>query len=124
MKDAHEHAPPSDHPEARPGHHDHDHDHDDGHGRAHGHEGAPHHDHSHQDHADDCCGGGACATVEAPHVPVSMPAGSLVLRIPAMDCPTEEGQIRIALERSTDVRRLSFDLAGRVLAVEAPSASW
>lgn len=41
-----------------------------------------------------------------------------------MDCPTEEGQIRRALERFPEVRRLQFDLAGRALAVDAPSASW
>ncbi|MDA8128245.1 MAG: heavy metal translocating P-type ATPase [Betaproteobacteria bacterium] len=47
-----------------------------------------------------------------------------MLRIPAMDCPVEEGQIRAALERFEDIRRLSFDLAGRVLAIEAPNVSW
>ena len=37
--------------------------------------------------------------------------GGLLLRIPAMDCPTEEGQIRRALEGFTDIRSLRFDLA-------------
>ncbi|ODV11384.1 MAG: copper-translocating P-type ATPase [Rubrivivax sp. SCN 70-15] len=41
-----------------------------------------------------------------------------------MDCPTEEGQIRVALEQFVNIRRLSFDLAGRALAVEAPPAVW
>ena len=41
-----------------------------------------------------------------------------------MDCPTEEGQIRRALERFPDVRRLTFDLPGRSLSVDAPAASW
>lgn len=41
-----------------------------------------------------------------------------------MDCPTEEGQIRAALERFPAIRRLSFDLAGRALAVEAPASDW
>ena len=50
--------------------------------------------------------------------------GQFHLRIPDMDCPTEEGQIRRALERFKDVRRLSFDLTGRVLSVDAPSESW
>ncbi len=41
-----------------------------------------------------------------------------------MDCPTEEGQIRRALERFTQVRRLTFDLPGRTLIVDAPSSAW
>jgi Cd2+/Zn2+-exporting ATPase len=41
-----------------------------------------------------------------------------------MDCPTEEGQIRAALEGIATIRRLSFDLPGRALAVDAPSAAW
>jgi Cd2+/Zn2+-exporting ATPase len=55
-----------------------------------------------------------------------MPAarGGLLLRIPAMDCPTEEGQIRRALEGFADVRRLHFDLPARALSVDAPAASW
>ncbi|MEY8689260.1 MAG: heavy metal translocating P-type ATPase [Leptothrix sp. (in: b-proteobacteria)] len=41
-----------------------------------------------------------------------------------MDCPTEEGEIRRALERVADVRRLQFNLPGRTLAVDASPASW
>jgi Cd2+/Zn2+-exporting ATPase len=41
-----------------------------------------------------------------------------------MDCPIEEAQIRGVLARFTTVRRLSFDLAGRTLGVEAPPAAW
>ncbi|MFT7774575.1 MAG: heavy metal translocating P-type ATPase [Roseateles sp.] len=41
-----------------------------------------------------------------------------------MDCPTEEGQIRRALEGFPDVRRLHFDLPARALTVDAPPASW
>ena len=48
----------------------------------------------------------------------------LLLRVPAMDCPTEEAQIRKALENFTEIRRLSFDLPGRVLTVDAPAALW
>jgi Cd2+/Zn2+-exporting ATPase len=51
-------------------------------------------------------------------------SGGLLLRIPAMDCPTEEGLIRRALERFPEVRRLHFDLAGRALTVDAPPAAW
>ncbi|CAM3871096.1 heavy metal translocating P-type ATPase [Roseateles saccharophilus] len=41
-----------------------------------------------------------------------------------MDCPTEEGQIRRALEGFADIRRLHFDLAARALSVDAPASSW
>jgi len=75
------------------------------------------------DHAPlDACGSDACTA------PISLQraaaqGGALLLRIPQMDCPTEEGQIRRALERFTDVHRLTFDLPGRSLAVDAPAAS-
>jgi Cd2+/Zn2+-exporting ATPase len=52
------------------------------------------------------------------------PTNGLLLRIPAMDCPTEEGQIRRALEGFTDVRSLRFDLPARALMVDAPQSSW
>ena len=41
-----------------------------------------------------------------------------------MDCPTEEGQIRRALEGFAGVRRLHFDLPARTLTVDAPVSSW
>ncbi|WP_240202000.1 cation-translocating P-type ATPase [Burkholderia sp. LMG 13014] len=47
--------------------------------------------------------------------------GMHLLRIPAMDCAVEEGQIRRALEGMPDIARLRFDLSGRVLGVDAPS---
>ncbi len=50
--------------------------------------------------------------------------GQLLLRVPAMDCPTEEGQIRRALEAFPDARRLSFDLAARTLSIDAPAEAW
>jgi len=55
---------------------------------------------------------------------VAAAPGGLLLRIPAMDCPTEEGLIRRALEPIADVRRLHFDLAGRALTIDAPPAAW
>jgi Cd2+/Zn2+-exporting ATPase len=51
-------------------------------------------------------------------------ATGLLLRIPAMDCPVEEGQIRRALEQFPQIRRLAFDLPGRTLAVDAPDDVW
>jgi Cd2+/Zn2+-exporting ATPase len=71
----------------------------------------------------DTCGGDACAAPLVLHT-AAMPADALLLRIPQMDCPTEEGQIRRALERFAEVRRLTFDLPGRSLAVAAPASSW
>ncbi|KQV96786.1 4-deoxy-4-formamido-L-arabinose-phospho-UDP deformylase [Pelomonas sp. Root1237] len=41
-----------------------------------------------------------------------------------MDCPTEEGQIRRALERFPEVRGLRFDLPARALDIDAPQATW
>lgn len=41
-----------------------------------------------------------------------------------MDCATEEGQIRRALEGFEGVRRLQFDLPARTLAVHAPPEKW
>jgi Zn2+/Cd2+-exporting ATPase len=41
-----------------------------------------------------------------------------------MDCPTEEGQIRRALERFPEVVGLRFDLPARALSIDAPSAVW
>ena len=84
------------------------------------------HDETHHDHGDsqphehDCCSSAACSAPVARAVPI---AGSLLLRIPAMDCPTEELQIRRALEGFPEAR-LQFDLPGRVLAVDAPSTAW
>lgn len=72
-------------------------------------------------------GGSSCCApdVVAPSKPINAaPAGGLLLRIPAMDCAIEEGQIRQALEGVPSVRRLNFDLAGRTLGVDAPQDSW
>ncbi len=77
-----------------------------------------HDSHSHDDHGHSCCGH-APAPTPAAHLP-----DDLLLRIPTMDCPTEEGQIRRALERIDGVGRLRFDLAGRTLSIDAPGALW
>ncbi|MBX3670931.1 MAG: heavy metal translocating P-type ATPase [Rhodocyclaceae bacterium] len=70
----------------------------------------------------------ACnATAKAPDESVkqqSVRSGQLLLRVPAMDCPTEEGQIRRALEGLPDARRLSFDLGARTLSIDAPAEAW
>ena len=90
------------------------------------------HDHAHDEHdhgevthspgvdgSHSCCSSSSCTT-PAPAGPV---AGGLLLRIPAMDCPTEEGQIRRALEHFPDMR-LQFDLPGRSLTIDAPANRW
>ena len=48
----------------------------------------------------------------------------LLLHIPAMDCPTEEGQIREALKSLAGIRSLQFDLAARTVAVDAAESAW
>lgn len=95
-------------------HHGHDHGHD--HAKEHGHgDRKPHAQHG------SCCG----STTDQPAtVSVGPFSGGLLLRIPEMDCPTEEGQIRRALEGFPEVRSLRFDLPGRALTVDAPPKVW
>lgn len=80
---------------------------------------------AHVDDGHDQCGGSACsATAIQATTTVAAAPGELLLRIPQMDCATEEGQIRRALEPLQGLRRLRFDLAGRTLAVDAPAETW
>ena len=96
----------------RHGHdHDHDHDHDHGHGQ-----------HPAHQHDDSSCGASACATLAKPIT--WAPVNALLLRIPDMDCASEESQIRRALEGLDTVRGLRFDLGARTLAVDAPASVW
>lgn len=68
-----------------------------------------------------CCGGGAqAATVAVSALPLPR-AGTAVYRIPAMDCPVEEAEIRRALESVNGIRALNFQLAARTLAITAPA---
>lgn len=67
-----------------------------------------------------CCSSGTPpAAPLAPPRRDALPPGtqSLRLHIEAMDCPTEEGLLRRALERMPGIERLDFDLIGRVLTV-------
>ena len=99
----------------------------------HTHTGHRHGEHEHHGHehahapapASSCCHRSGCATA-APLLPPAPAAthGGLLLRIPAMDCPTEEGQIRRALEGMPGIRGLRFDLPARALSVDAPPATW
>ncbi|HRH81640.1 MAG TPA: heavy metal translocating P-type ATPase [Thiobacillaceae bacterium] len=49
-------------------------------------------------------------------------AGVTVLLIPAMDCPSEENDIRRALAAIDGIRSLSFQLSARTLAIDAPNS--
>ena len=51
-------------------------------------------------------------------------AGMLNLRVPDMDCPGEESQIRRALEGYAAIKSLRFDLGARTVAIDAPEADW
>src|SRR5690606_19490801 len=99
-------------------HHNHRHDHPHGDPHA-GHAHAPA---THSAPADACCDSGAHATATA--APRAAAPGELRLRIPAMDCAVEEGEIRRVLEAFGDIRRLHFDLPARTLGIDAPTASW
>ena len=66
----------------------------------------------------------SCCAHSASAEPTLSPADSKeahLLRIPAMDCAVEEGQIGPVLEGFPQVPRLSCDLPGRVLAADAPA---
>ena len=106
----------------------HRHDHERGPGD-HSHANEPHghaHAHAHAHAHDACspCGHGHHDHAPAQAATLSATAGGLLLRVPAMDCPTEEAQIRRVLEPLDGVAGLRFDLAGRALAVNAPAERW
>ena len=106
------------HEHAHGDHADHHDEHDHAHGAVHDHG----HDHAHaHQHETPCCGSPCGSETKSP---VAATSGGLLLRIPAMDCPTEEGQIRRALERFPEVRGLRFDLPARALDIDAPQAAW
>ena len=48
----------------------------------------------------------------------SRTSGSVTIRIPAMDCPVEQGQIQNALTGHPSVRSMKFNLSERTLSVE------
>jgi Cd2+/Zn2+-exporting ATPase len=67
---------------------------------------------------DSRCTAGAC---QAGNATDALPAAgaATVFRIPTMDCPVEENEIRLALEPVLGIRSLSFQLATRTLAIQA-----
>jgi Cd2+/Zn2+-exporting ATPase len=96
---------------AKPAAHEHPaHSHDDG--------GSCKHDHDHNHvHAHE-------HSTAAPPVPPprSIPAGTAVYHIPAMDCAAEEAAIRHALAGFASIQSLRFALGARTLTVQAPEA--
>ena len=72
----------------------------------------------------DCCnkpsntGAGAIPPVSASATPT--PAGATRFRIPAMDCASEESDIRRALAAVPGIRSLKFQLVARTLTIDAP----
>ena len=93
---------------------DHDHEHDRHHGHDHGMNARPH-------PSDDIR---CCADPETSGVSSTSLSGGLLLRIPAMDCASEESQIRRALEDHATIKALRFDLGARTLVVDAPQEAW
>jgi len=72
------------------------------------------------------CGcGDTCATAPGPGVGIAPIGneGATTFRIPTMDCASEEGEIRRALESVSGVRGLDFRLGARTLAIDAPAAA-
>ena len=64
-----------------------------------------------------CCGHDDPGAPPTSHGAMPVGATALVLRIPAMDCPSEEAIIRRALEGADGIDELRFDLLGRTLTV-------
>ena len=70
------------------------------------------------------CAGNCTAPLSLPVVPASTSqAGSTVLHIPSMDCPSEENDIRRALADIESIRSLGFQLSARTLTIEAPDSA-
>lgn len=85
----------------------------------------PYHAEKHRSNEPEGCAcSGGCATdttstQDAPRVSVSNSSGnSSVFRIPAMDCPNEENDIRKALAGIEGIRSLRFELAPRTLTID------
>ena len=70
-----------------------------------------------------CAGGCAALPLAEPAMAQTMPSGSAVFIIPAMDCPVEESEIRKALDAIPGIRALRFELAARRLTIDAPEAA-
>lgn len=58
--------------------------------------------------------------VDSPVASAGSLAGMAIFRIPAMDCASEEADIRRALDTVPGIRSLNFQLMARTLAIDAP----
>ena len=87
---------------------------------------APHAGKQTSNHNGNCGCSGSCASMTmapqaVPESFASNPPGTVsVFRIPAMDCPNEENDIRKALTGIDGIRSLRFELTARTLTMEAP----
>ncbi|MBL8277238.1 MAG: heavy metal translocating P-type ATPase [Pelomonas sp.] len=70
------------------------------------------------------CDDDSCSTPVASQLVAEAPEGALLLRIPAMDCAVEEGQIRRVLEGFPAIKRPRFDLPARTLTLDAQADQW
>ncbi len=70
----------------------------------------------------DCCDVPSPVALANPQ-PVVASSGSTLWRISTMDCASEEGEIRRALEPIAGIRSLSFQLRARTLAIDAEDAA-
>jgi len=86
---------------------------------------APHaHAHPHAAAETTCCAHSACGTAAVASVDTTdMPKGSLLFRIPTMDCAVEESEIRRALEPVRGISGLRFRLGERTMAITAEDAA-
>ncbi|MCM1129016.1 MAG: cadmium-translocating P-type ATPase [Alistipes senegalensis] len=83
-----------------------------------------HHHHHHDDLQEHLpvCGQGCCDVAKEPVVsalPMTFSSQAEVWEIPNMDCPVEEKEIRNALKDISGIRSLSFQLAARLLTIDA-----
>ncbi|QSI78187.1 heavy metal translocating P-type ATPase [Niveibacterium microcysteis] len=67
------------------------------------------------------CSGGCCQHAVEGATPATVPEATrgARFRIPSMDCPVEEGEIRRALDAVPGIRALRFELAQRQLTIDA-----
>jgi Cd2+/Zn2+-exporting ATPase len=81
--------------------------------------------HTEESNASHSCGCGSACGSESIELaqPQPEPVGIPVFRIPTMDCASEEGEIRHALASLPGLRSLSFQLAARTIAIDAPAES-
>jgi Cd2+/Zn2+-exporting ATPase len=72
----------------------------------------------------DSCGSCHCdAPAQAPRPERSAAKGWSRFRVPTMDCASEESEIRRAVDGIDGIRALTFQLAQRTLAIDAPSTA-